>query len=77
MPKKCRYYNYKVFNRDTNEVKFYKSLPEIVKEYGSTRQLFGKKIAGENTRALQHLHIEKVKISALQKVEVNLNHSLI
>ena len=35
MPKKCRYFNYKLIDTELNEIKFYKSLPEIVKEYGS------------------------------------------
>ena len=76
MPVKCRYYNYKVFNKDTNEIKFYKSLPEIVKDYGSTRQQYAKKLLGEPTKVLKYLSIEKVKIPALQKVEINLNHKL-
>jgi hypothetical protein len=76
MPKKCRYFNYKLIDTELNEIKFYKSLPEIVKEYGSTRQQFGKKLVGEKTKVLKHLNIEKVKIPALEKVEINLNHKL-
>jgi len=76
MPIKCRYFNYKLIDRELNEIKYYKSLPEIVKEYGSTRQQFGKKLAGEKTKVLKHLSIEKVKIPALEKVEINLNHKI-
>jgi hypothetical protein len=76
MPLKKNFYNYKLFNRDTNEIKFYIDLPQICKEYKTNRQLLSKLIRKENIKKFNYLTIEKVKIPVYHSVPVNIDYTL-
>jgi len=76
MPKLINYYNYKVVDRETNKVSFYKKLPDIANEYNTNRQTIAKIIKNENMNSFKNLFIEKVKIPAFQAVEINMNYTL-
>lgn len=75
------HYHYKIFNRETNETKYYKTLNHITDDYGISRSniyLMCKNNDTEvNRRKYDHLDIEKIHLHYLV-VEQGLDpHSLI
>lgn len=63
------HYHYKIFNRETNETKYYKTLNHITDEYGISRSniyLMCKNNDTEiNRRKYDHLNIEKIHLHYL------------